>query len=339
MDYTDKQLAELFKQAKNIIPATCNGARAGETITFRSSMLNQPQKALCLNDVKSGECTAIQSNLGNWFLLSSAENTNKVSLQNISNYYQINSRKKKTCRIEEEKLLLIDSNILKKFTYKGNVKIYSFSTRKSNNCDIIIKLKDFKSFKHLCFAYLYWVTIGSITDSHGEIFINGKKTVGKLIAKSGDTCWGATGNYTFFADVSKLVTVPSTLSITGLNPIEPRTKEGQGIVLVLLYNGNKKIDIYHGGISNSGGTTALAFNQEKIKKITVAIADCQGYFTNVTLNNTLIINQYKLGVAQEVVTNEILSKVLEEKMLASTLRIKNSTDCLYTYLAILEDKA
>ena len=84
-------------------------------------------------------------------------------------------------------------------------------------------------------AFLYWVTIGT-SNTFTNPTLDGMPVNGALIGSGGDTCWGASGNFGYRADVSSMVSGNGTYTIAGLPNSGPGVDDSQGASLVVVYS-------------------------------------------------------------------------------------------------------
>jgi hypothetical protein len=84
-------------------------------------------------------------------------------------------------------------------------------------------------------ALLYWATIGT-QDTFTSPTLDGQSVTGKLIGTAADTCWYATGNFVYRAEVTSLVSRNGTYSIAGLPALGHFDNDSQGAALVVVYS-------------------------------------------------------------------------------------------------------
>jgi hypothetical protein len=101
-------------------------------------------------------------------------------------------------------------------------------------------------------ARLYWTILGG-TDTTATL--NGATVTGTAIGTSADTCWGASGNTTYRADVTGLVTGNGNYVVAGL-PSANMGPDTQGASLVVLHRNDAasfktKITVLDGALTGS----------------------------------------------------------------------------------------
>ena len=83
-------------------------------------------------------------------------------------------------------------------------------------------------------AFLYWATLGT-SSGYANPQLDGTTVNGQLIGTSADTCWGASANYVFRADVTDLVRGNGDYTISGLPDDLTVGNDSQGASLVVVY--------------------------------------------------------------------------------------------------------
>jgi len=83
-------------------------------------------------------------------------------------------------------------------------------------------------------AYLYWSTIGN-AGTYTAPTLDGQAVAGTLIGSGPDTCWGATGNFHYRADVTGLVAGDGSYTVAGLPNALAGGNDSQGAALVAIW--------------------------------------------------------------------------------------------------------
>jgi hypothetical protein len=101
-------------------------------------------------------------------------------------------------------------------------------------------------------ARLYWTILGG---TGATATLNGTTVTGTAIGTSADTCWGASGNTTYRADVTSLVTGNGSYVVAGL-PSANMGPDTQGASLVVLHRNDAasfktKITVLDGALTGS----------------------------------------------------------------------------------------
>lgn len=116
---------------------------------------------------------------------------------------------------------------------EGDVLIAGVGLRDSGTGDIVVSgIPDGASVYK---AFLYWATIGT-QGTFISPTLNGQSVSGKQVGSSADTCWSATGNFTYRADVTSLVNGNGTYTIAGLPASGHFVNDSQGAGLVVIYS-------------------------------------------------------------------------------------------------------
>jgi hypothetical protein len=83
-------------------------------------------------------------------------------------------------------------------------------------------------------AFLYWATLGN-SDLYTNPTLNGNTVSGQRVGASMDTCWGASANYVYRAEVTDLVNGNGDYTISGLPNNLAGGNDSQGASLVVVY--------------------------------------------------------------------------------------------------------
>ncbi len=83
-------------------------------------------------------------------------------------------------------------------------------------------------------AFLYWATIGN-SNTFTTVNFAGSPVTGVVIGTASDSCWGASANFAYWANVTSRVTGNGTYTISGLPSSLAGGNDSQGASLVIVY--------------------------------------------------------------------------------------------------------